>query len=262
MVGKLLLRGMLVGVLAGILSFAFLKVVGEPQVDRAIAFETQMDEAKSKAAAEDARGKGMSMPAEAPEEEIVSRSVQAGLGLFTGVTVYNMAFGGLFSLVFALVYGRIGPFGPRTTAAMVAAMGFVAVYLVPNLKYPANPPSVGEPATIGMRTGLYFGMILISLIAMIAANKLRGLLLNRVGGWNATLTAGAFYLFGVVVACLLLPGINEVPEGFPAVVLWQFRVASFGAQLIMWTTIGLCFGAWAEGILAREAPRVGAAIRA
>jgi hypothetical protein len=38
MVGALLLRGMLVGVFAGVLCFAFLKVAGEPSVDRAIAF--------------------------------------------------------------------------------------------------------------------------------------------------------------------------------------------------------------------------------
>jgi hypothetical protein len=49
-----LVRGMLVGILAGLLSFGFLKLYGEPQIDRAIAFETQLDEAKT--AAERAKG--------------------------------------------------------------------------------------------------------------------------------------------------------------------------------------------------------------
>jgi hypothetical protein len=35
-------------------------------------------------------------------------------------------------------------------------------------------------------------------------------------------------------------------QGFPAVVLWQFRLASLGAQTITWTVIGLAFGAWVE----------------
>ena len=262
MVGRLLLRGMLVGILAGVLSFGFLKVVGEPQVDRAIAFETQFDEAKVKAAADDAKSKGMPMPAEAPEEEIVSRSTQAGIGLFTGVGVYNVAFGGLFALAFAAAYGRVGSLGPKATSAMLAGMGFVSVYLVPNLKYPANPPAVGDPDTIGIRTGLYFSMILISLIAIVAANKLRGSLLDRFDAWNATIIAGAFYLLAVLIAGLLLPSINEVPEAFPAVVLWQFRIASVGAQLMMWTTIGLGFGIVAERLLATAKPYLGAAIRA
>ena len=100
MVGALLTRGMLVGILAGILSFGFLKLVGEPPVDRAIAFETAMDEAKDKARADEAMAKGMTMPKQDSEPELVSRSVQSGIGLFTGVTVYNTAFGGLFAADF------------------------------------------------------------------------------------------------------------------------------------------------------------------
>ena len=187
MVGTLLLRGMLVGIVAGILCFAFLNVVGEPQVDRAIAFETQLDEAKAKATPMPRWPKALSMPKEEPGPELVSRPVQAGIGLFTGVMVYNAAFGGLFALVFALTYGRMGDFGPRATSALLAAAGIVAVYIVPNLKYPANPPSVGDPDTIGMRTALYFAMIAISLAAMIGAAMLRRRLLRRYGGWNAVL---------------------------------------------------------------------------
>src|SRR3984885_2797183 len=243
MVGALLTRGMLVGILAGILSFGFLKLVGEPSVDRAIAFETAMDEATDKTKADHAMAKGMTMPKEDSEPELVSRSVQSGIGLFTGVAVYNTAFGGLFALVFAFAYRRMGDFDPRTTSALLAVSGIVAVYIVPSLKYPANPPSVGDHDTIGMRTGLYFAMIAISLAAMIAAWMLRNRLLSRYGGWNAALIASAAYLIVVIAVAMALPGINEVPDGFPAVVLWQFRMAAAGAQLIMWTTLGLAFGA-------------------
>jgi len=60
------------------------------------------------------------------------------------------------------------------------------------------------------------------------------------------LIASAAYLVVIVVANLALPTVNEVPEQFPAVVLWKFRVASIGAQVIMWTTLGLVFGALTE----------------
>jgi hypothetical protein len=49
MVRALLIRGMLVGLIAGLLVFGFGKVFGEPQVDRAISFESALDEAKAKA---------------------------------------------------------------------------------------------------------------------------------------------------------------------------------------------------------------------
>ena len=249
MVGKLLLRGMLVGIVAGLLSFAFLKVVGEPQIDRAVAFETQLHEAEDRAKSDEVKAKGMSMPMADAESELVSRPVQAGIGLFTGISVYNVAFGGLFALAFALIYGRAVSLGPRSTSAVLSVVGFVTIYVVPNLKYPAAPPAVGDPKTIGLRTGMYFGMILISLIGAIAAGRLRLSLLERFGAWNAALIAGAFYLAAVAVAGYLLPGFDEVPERFPPTVLWQFRVASFGAQLIMWGSIGLMFGALAESLL-------------
>jgi predicted cobalt transporter CbtA len=237
MVRTFLVRGMLVGIVAGLLCFGFLKVYGEPQVDRAIAFETQMDEAK--AAAEKAKGMNM-----AEDQELVSREVQAGLGLFIAVMVYCTAFGGLFGLAFAFAYGRV--FGAPTVqgvSALLGAAGFIAIYLIPNLKYSANPPSVGEPETIGARTALYFSMIAISIAAMIGAAALRRRLVPRLGDWNANLTAAACYLVVVVIAGLLLPVVNEVPAEFPAVVLWKFRVASMGSQLIMWATFGLLFGA-------------------
>jgi predicted cobalt transporter CbtA len=236
------MRGMLVGIFAGLLCFGFLKVAGEPSVDRAIAFET----AKNKAKADDAMAKGGTMPTQDDTYELVSRNVQAGLGLFTGVMVYSAAFGGLFALAYALTFGRMGDFGPRATSALLASAGFVAVFVVPNLKYPASPPSIGDPDTIGMRTAFYFAMIAISLAAMIAAGTLRLRLNNRVGEWNAALIAGAAYIVVVGAATLALPAVNEVPEGFPAVVLWQFRTASLGAQLIMWAAIGLAFGALTE----------------
>jgi predicted cobalt transporter CbtA len=239
---------MLVGVVAGLLSFVFLKIYGEPQLDIAVSFETQMQGAKAAAA-------GASSIEEGPE--LVSRRMQAGLGLFTAVMVYSIAFGGLFGLAFAFAYRRVpGAATPQGVSGLLAAAGFVAVYLVPNLKYPAGPPSVGAADTIGIRTALYFTMMAISIVAMIGAFSLKRLLVNRLGDWNATLAVAAYYVIIVAIAGWLLPAVNEVPEQFPAVVLWKFRVASIGAQFIMWATLGLLFGAWTQRAAANDGLRV------
>jgi predicted cobalt transporter CbtA len=189
---------------------------------------------------------GVTARQEQPDAELVSRPVQAGIGLFTGVVVYSAAFGGLFALTFAAVSGRAARFGPRPTSALLAAAGFVAVCLVPFIKYPASPPAVGEYDTIRIRTALYFAMILISVVAMIGSVMLRRRVVPRLGAWNASLAAIAAYLVMITVANLALPTVNEVPEQFPAVVLWHFRVASLGAQAVMWATLGLAFGALTE----------------
>jgi predicted cobalt transporter CbtA len=237
MVRTLLVRGMLVGLLAGLLVFAFGKVFGEPEVDRAIHYEAELDAARAHAAKAIHTEK---------EPELVSREVQAGLGLFTGVVVYCAAFGGLFGLVFAIADRRAFDLDPRAVAALLAASGFIAVYVVPGLKYPANPPAVGEADTIGLRTALYFVMVALSVAAMIGAASARIRLARRWGQWNAAMIAAAVYLVVVAAVAGILPEVNEVPEGFPAELLWRFRIASFGMQLTMWATIGLAFGALTE----------------
>ena len=232
MTGKLLVRGMLVGLLAGILAFGFAKVFGEPQIDKAIAFEEQMAE----------------MHGDAPEEELVSREVQSTFGLFTGVVVYSVSLGGIFALVFAYSLGRVGKIGPRGLAALLALAAFVTVILVPGLKYPANPPSVGDPETIAQRTKLFFLILLVSVIAAVLAINAARKLIPSLGIWSGSILAVALYVVIMAVAGALFPTINEVPETFSAVLLWKFRVASLGIQLVLWTTVGLVFGWTAERV--------------
>jgi len=236
MARSFLIRGMLCGVAAGILVFLFAKFFGEPNVDGAIGVE----EAIAKAAGD------------APEPELVSRAVQASWGLLTATMLYSIAVGGLFSLVFAVFWGRMGRFGARASSALIAGISLVTIYLVPNLKYPANPPSVGNPETIDYRTYLYFGMIVISIAAMIAAINLGRSLVGHFDKWHSSIIAGAVYLVVIIIAFVVMPNINEVPAQFPATLLWQFRLSSLGMQLILWTTLGLLFGELTERSMARS----------
>jgi hypothetical protein len=81
---------------------------------------------------------------------------------------------------------------------------------------------------------------------MVCSISLKRLLLPRFGDWSATLMAAPFYIVLVIVAGFVLPAVNEIPESFPAAVLWDFRMASLGAQAIMWTTLAFVFGAAAQ----------------
>src|SRR3954451_22418693 len=124
---------MLAGLAAGLLMWCFAKVFGEPSITKAIAFE-------------DAHRHG------AEEAPLVSRTMQASLGLLTGAVLYATAMGGVFALVFAAVLGRIGRGVPSHTAAVLPLVAFTVIVLVPFTKYPSNPPAVGQSDTIGYRT--------------------------------------------------------------------------------------------------------------
>jgi predicted cobalt transporter CbtA len=227
MVGTFLLRGMLVGVLAGLVAFVFAYLFGEPAVDLAIAFEEHMSAAAPDAVA---------------EPELVSRAVQSTIGLLTGLTIFGAAIGGMFGLAYAFAQGRLGRLKARATAALLAAAGFVVLVLIPQLKYPANPPAVGSGETIGSRTALYFALVAFSVLVAIAALGLARRFVARFGGRTATLIGAAAYLVAMSIVMQVLPSIDEVPDGFSSTLLWQFRASAIGTQLVLWTALGLAFG--------------------
>lgn len=227
MVGDLLVRGMSAGLIAGMFAFLFFRTFGEPSVEMAIAIREQTSSSE--------------LATVVDKPEIVSRTTQAGIGLLTGVLVYGSAVGGLFAIAFAFANGRLGKLSPRSTAMLLAGVGLVAIILVPALKYPANPPAVGGGETIGARTELYFSMMATSLLAAIAAIMAACRLVTSLGGWNASLCAGAGYAAFIALMLAGWPSVNEVPDSFPAHTLWNFRISSMAGHVIFWIFFGLAF---------------------
>ncbi|MEU9151271.1 CbtA family protein [Streptomyces sp. NPDC048417] len=225
-VRNLLVRGMLAGLAAGVLALVAAYLLGEPNVDKAISFE-------------DAHSHEHEM-------EVVSRSLQSTAGLATGVLVYGVAFGGIAALAYCFALGRVGRFSPRATALLLSGCALLAVYVVPFLKYPANPPSVGDPDTIGKRTTLYFLMMVLSVLLAVAATILGKRLGPSLGTWWATMAAMAAFAVVIGLAYQFLPAINEVPTDFPATLLWRFRLSALAIQLVLWGGFGLLFGELAE----------------
>ncbi|MEV7237418.1 CbtA family protein [Streptomyces sp. NPDC051020] len=236
-VRALLVRGMLAGLAAGALALAVAYFLGESRVDASIALE----EAHSH---------------EHGGEELVSRTMQSTAGLATGVLVFGVAIGGIAALVFCYALGRIGRFGPRATAALIAFGALLTVYVVPFLKYPANPPAVGNPDTIGQRTTLFFLMVVLSVLLAVAAVILGKRLAPRLGNWNASIAASAAYVLAIGLAYAFLPSFNEVGKDFPASLLWEFRLATLAVQATLWTTFGLVFGYLTERLLVPKAGAV------
>lgn len=232
-VRALLIRGMLAGLVAGVAAFVFATVVGEPWVREAIAYE------------------GAAAPTNADHDvggTVVSRTVQSSVGLLTGTAVAGVALGGLFAIVYAFALGRVGPRSPRASAVALMAAALVSVAVVPFFKYPANPPGVGEPATVGRRTVLYLALIAAALTTTALAVAVRRRLLERRDPFTSTVLAAGIWLAVIALAYVALPDAIPAPAGFPADVLWGFRVASLGVQAVLWCTIGLVLAAVVERV--------------
>lgn len=249
-------RGILAGALAGVLGFVWSKIFIEPIVGRAIEFEDGT--AAAHAGMEMSAGHG-----HGHEEggELFTRAVQSNIGMGLGVLAFSVALGALFAVVFCVAYSRIGAVSARKLAALVAAAMLVALWVVPALKYPPNPPATSLEETIKQRALLYLLMVALSALLMVAAVYLAFQLTPKLGAWNATLTGAAAYIVAVTIVMLALPTIDETPgpmvddagaivfPGFPAADLYEFRLYSLGTQVVIWATIGLVGGAMLSRLL-------------
>lgn len=253
---KFVLRGLASGALAGLLSFVFARVFAEPVIARSIDYET------ARGAAQEALDKAAGVPVLPEGGELFSRTIQEDVGIAVALVVFGMALGGLLAVVFALVQRGSGRgIRPRTLSLLLAGAGFVSVYLVPFLKYPANPPAVSADETIGTRGSLYLGMQVVSVVGLTLAVQLGRYLSRTRSVWQSSLLAGAGYLALVAVAMLSLKGVHETPgplkdasgrivlNGFDPDDLYDFRLYALGGQLVLWGVIGLVFGPWAERAL-------------
>jgi hypothetical protein len=229
MVRTLLVRGMLAGLVAALAAWVFAYLVGEPALDGGIAYE----EALAAGAA--------------AEEPLVGRGIQSTVGLLVALLIYGVAVGGIFALVHAAVYGRVGRLSARATSAVLALVAFVVVVLVPFVKYPSNPPASSEHSTIGLRSGSFVLMVVLSVAVAVAAVAVGRRLVARLGAWNGVLLAVLGYLVVVSAVGALLPAVAETPPDFPAPVLYDFRLATLGVQTVLWAVLGLLFGALVQG---------------
>jgi predicted cobalt transporter CbtA len=240
-----LVRGLLAGLIAGLAAFGVAFVAGEPTLDAAIAIEHSTGSNHE-----------TQTHTEASADTVVPRWLQATAGLLTGTIMAGVTLGGLVGVLTGLAAGRLGKLGARGTALAVTAIGFVAIDVVPFLAYPPNPPSVGQSETIGQRTGLYFILMAISVITATAAVLLGRRAANRWGSWYSSLAAIAGYLVAMTVIIALMPSYDELPAGFPASLLYQFRLASFGTGFVLWAVLGVALAELISRLLRRPGPAV------
>lgn len=239
MIAPYLRRGLAAGLLAGLLAGLFAFFVGEPLLDRAIALE---ESASSHGVHE--RGGG---------EEVFSRTTQK-LGLFFATGLSGTFLGGLFGMVFAFFRGwiEVGSDWGRSVSLVTAV--FAGFVLIPFLKYPANPPTVGDPETIGIRTAAYFALVGLSLLAVLAAWYAARLLRSRGVGPPARQISVGFGFVIFISALLTTFPASADPGDFPAGLLWDFRLSSLGTQVVLWTALGVIFGLLCERANGRRAP--------
>jgi hypothetical protein len=222
-------RGIAAGLVAGVLAGLFALAFAEPSVEAAIALE---ETASADAAPDGAH--------HAHDSAGLSRRTQK-TGLVIGTALYGLGLGAVFGVAASWATGRLRG-DAWTRACKLGAVAVAAFVVLPALKYPPNPPAVGDPATVGGRTGLFVVLWISGVVLALAAWAGARALSQR--SWSRPAihaTVGATVLVAVAVLFALLPGAPGA-GAFPADLLWSFRLSSVATQVLVFGGTAVCFG--------------------
>ena len=216
-----LISGAFAGLVHGTVNFAIV----EPYLDQAIGIENQNLFAS---------GEEDDTPQFWVEYEgyrIWQKSGQILAGVILGVSV-----GSLFGIVFALSRNSLPGNHDVKKSLVLAGIMWFTLYLIPFIKYPANPPTVGDAETVVLRAILYLSFIAISGIGALAFYKLSKKLEK-----NKKLFSLIGYGIFISAVFFILP---ENPDEIraPMTLVNEFRLMSVLGVTSFWISVGIFLG--------------------
>ena len=214
-----LISGAIAGTVLGLVNL----VIVEPYLDRAIGIEVQ----NSITAGEEVN----------PVEHANYRFLQKGGEVVAG-TILGMAFGSLLGIVF--VFGKKIISGSNIKKALVlSGVIWLVIFIIPAIKYPANPPTVGDPDTIYYRQFLFISFILISGFTALGLSIIYTKIKSKIS--IKFLTVSIIYTIVMIGVFIVTPP-NPDKITAPTDLVNGFRIMSMLTMTIFWIILGLTFG--------------------
>ena len=216
-----LISGSLAGAIHGTVNFTIV----EPYLDQAIGIENQNLFAS---------GEEEDNPqfwAEYESYRIWQKSGQVLAGIILGI-----AMGSLFGIVFALSRNSLPGKNDVTKSLILAGLMWLTIYIIPFLKYPANPPTVGDGETVMLRAILYVSFIVLSGIGVVIFYKLSRKLQS-----NKKYFGLIGYIVFISVIFFIMPE-NPDEVNAPINLVNEFRLMSVLGVSSFWLSVGIILG--------------------
>lgn len=227
-------RALAAGFAVGLLLAGYTFFVVEPVIDEAIELEEQL--------AADHEESDEAGHSHDEDDALFSRSEQVGGGLAAGL-IYAVVLATVFGTVLTAVRHRLPGGSDLIRSVWLAAVAFGCVALVPALKYPANPPAVGDPDTVGQRTVQWLVLVALSLVLAWALTNVSGSLRGRFDDSTRVLAVTALTVVSFGFLLVVLPGTpDEIDPRVPAGLVWDFRIRSLGGLALLWAGLGVGVG--------------------
>lgn len=220
------------GVIAGII-LAFLNLgIVEPTIDKAIALEVQKQVSS---------GENVNM------SELIDYRYWQKAGAFAGGAIYGAGLASLFGVVFVFARSKLPGKNNKQKAILLAGIMWLVLFLMVALKYPANPPAVGDPETIYYRETLYVGYILISGLAALGMAVI----------WIRTRMNSKKIIIPLMYAAIMVTAYVVMPSNPDKIeismdLIQTFRILTAITIGVFWGTLGIIFGSLWDKFLSRE----------
>ena len=226
-----LISGAFAGLIHGTVNFAIV----EPYLDQAIGIENQ------------------NLFASGEEEDTPEfwveyqgyRDWQKSGQILAGV-ILGMSIGSLFGIVFALSRKSLPGNNDIKKAVLLAGIMWFTLYLIPFLKYPANPPTVGDGETVVLRAILYLSFIAISGLGAFGFYKL-----SKKFQKNKKLVS--LFGYGVFISIVFV-AMPENPDEVtaPMDLVNEFRIMSILGVTSFWASVGIILGLFWNKLNSKE----------
>jgi predicted cobalt transporter CbtA len=228
-----LLSGAIAGTILGLIN----QVIVEPFVDKAVAIETQ---------------NMISQGEDVDRRELNSIRLWQKGGEIVAGTVLGASIGALFGLVFAFARNSLPGSNEKKKGIILAGIMFFVLFLVPALKYPANPPGVGDPETIVYRQSLYIGILAVSGFSALGL----ALLYRNSGDLESKkIIIPLTYSAIIAIAFVVLPP-NPDDITISMDLLTNFRIASTLTMGIFWGILGIVLGSFWDKLKPHETAKI------
>jgi predicted cobalt transporter CbtA len=228
-----LLSGAISGTLLAIMNLGIV----EPYIDEAINVENQNAIAQGK----------VINPQEFNDYRLWQKSGQIAAGTILGISL-----GALFGVVFALTRNSIPGSNDKKKALILAGVMLLVIYIVPALKYPANPPAVGDPETIYYRESLYITLLTVSCFSALGLASLY----RKIGDKKGKQIVVPVIYIGIIAAAFMILPPNPDEITAPMDLVMGFRIASGLTMSAFWGFLGLILGALWDKTRPHETARI------
>jgi predicted cobalt transporter CbtA len=214
---------LLAGAIAGTILGAINQVAVEPYIEHAIELEMQ-NTAQSGQVID-------------PAEFAAYRFWQKGGEIIAG-TILGLSIGSLYGIVFAYTRGSISGTNNKKKALIVASIMWFVLFLMPALKYPPNPPAVGNPETIYYRQSLYVAFLAISGFSALGL----AFLYRKMASSNTKKAIIPSAYAAIMAGAYLAMPANPDPINAPIDLVIGFRITSAITISMFWALLGVIFG--------------------